>query len=154
MDELCRHVPLEQIAGLSFRRDGRLHHTPNRSLGQVRDDLYPDRRLRRQTYVFTIKGARSGIGVDSIATSRGCPMRCTFCSFNRNPWGEMRRWTARSHIRTRRIRWLTANTWPRLHAVGFAIRRGKIRARMAFPVWNSRAGFLLRWGARSHRQKT
>ena len=85
MDELCRHAPLEQIAGLSFRRDGRIHHNPNRALGQVRDDLYPDRRLRRQTYVFTIKGARSGTQVDSISASRGCPNRCTFCSFNRNP---------------------------------------------------------------------
>ena len=96
MDELCRCVPLEQIAGLSFRRDGRIHHNPNRTLGQLRDDLHPDRRLRRQKYAFTIKGARSGIQVDSIAMSRGCPYRCTFCSFNRNPWGEMRRWTARS----------------------------------------------------------
>ena len=42
-------VPLEQIAGLSFRRDGRIHHNPNRSLGQVRDDLYPDRRLDHLT---------------------------------------------------------------------------------------------------------
>jgi anaerobic magnesium-protoporphyrin IX monomethyl ester cyclase len=96
MDEFCRRVRLDQIAGLSFRRDGRIHHNPNRSLGQVRDDLYPDRRIRRREYVITIKGARAGIEVDSIATSRGCPYHCTFCSFNRNPWGEMRRWTARS----------------------------------------------------------
>ncbi len=96
MDELCRRVPLGQIAGLSFRRDGRIYHNPNRSLGHVRDDLHPDRRLRRQTYAFKIKGAGTGIGVDSISASRGCPMRCTFCSFNRNPWGEMRRWTGRS----------------------------------------------------------
>ena len=96
MDEFCRRVPLDQIAGLSFRRDGRIHHNPNRSLGRVRNDLYPDRRIRRRKYVFTIKGARAGIGVDSIATSRGCPNHCVFCSFNRNPWGEMRRWTGRS----------------------------------------------------------
>jgi radical SAM superfamily enzyme YgiQ (UPF0313 family) len=96
MDEFCRGIPLGQIAGLSYRRDGHIHHNPNRSLGEVRDDLYPDRRLRRQEYTVTIKGARAGIRVDSIATSRGCPNNCTFCSFNRNPWGEMRRWTARS----------------------------------------------------------
>ena len=96
MDELCRGIPLGQIVGLSYRQDGRIIHNPNRSLGQVRDDLYPDRRIRRHKYVVTIKGARAGIGVDSIATSRGCPNHCTFCSFNRNPWGEMRPWTARS----------------------------------------------------------
>lgn len=96
MDEFCRGAPLGEIAGLSYRRDGRIHHNPNRRLGEVRDDLYPDRRIRRQQYTVTIKGARAGIDVDSISTSRGCPNHCTFCSFNRNPWGEMRRWTARS----------------------------------------------------------
>ena len=95
LDEVCRGVPLNQIAGLSFA-NGLIVHNPNRSLGQVRDDLYPDREARRQDYVVTIKGARAGIAVDSIATSRGCPNHCAFCSFNRNPWGEMRRWSARS----------------------------------------------------------
>ncbi len=96
MDELCRGAPLGEIAGLSYRRAGHIRHNPNRRLGKLRDDLYPDRRIRRQNYTVTSKGARAGIDVDSIATSRGCPNHCTFCSFNRNPWGEMRRWTARS----------------------------------------------------------
>ncbi|MBP9025528.1 MAG: radical SAM protein [Phycisphaerae bacterium] len=96
LGEVCRGVPLNQIAGLSFRQNGLIVHNPNRSLGHVRDDLYPDREARRQDYVVTIKGARAGIAVDSIATSRGCPNHCAFCSFNRNPWGEMRRWSARS----------------------------------------------------------
>ncbi|MCY2928633.1 MAG: radical SAM protein [Planctomycetota bacterium] len=96
MDEICRGLPMEQIPGLSFRRDGVVHHNPNRSLGQTQNDLYPDRRLRRGAYVVKIKGVSTALKVDSIATSRGCPFQCTFCSFNRNPLGEKRRWTARS----------------------------------------------------------
>ncbi|MCE5276853.1 MAG: radical SAM protein [Planctomycetaceae bacterium] len=96
MEELCRGVPMDEVAGLSFRKDGLIRHNPNRTLGQAPDDLYPDRRLRRGAYVLKIKGVSTGLKVDSIATSRGCPFQCKFCSFNRNPWGEKRKWTARS----------------------------------------------------------
>jgi radical SAM superfamily enzyme YgiQ (UPF0313 family) len=96
MEEICRGVPMEQITGLSFRKDGRVHHNPNRVLGPARDDLYPDRRLRRRTYVVTVQGAGTGLKIDSVAASRGCPFNCTFCSFSRNPWGQKRLWTARS----------------------------------------------------------
>lgn len=95
-EELCRGVPLEQIAGLSFRRDGRVVHNPNRALGPSDDALYPDRSQRRYTYAATIKDVSTGIRIDMVAGSRGCPFHCTFCSFNRNPWGQKRHWTARS----------------------------------------------------------
>ncbi|MCK4601543.1 MAG: cobalamin-dependent protein, partial [Phycisphaerae bacterium] len=96
LEEICRGVPLEQIAGVSFRTDGRIVHNENRTLGNLRDDIYPDRRLRRHKYYAAIRGANSGVLVDSITASRGCPFNCKFCSFNLNPWGEKRKWTARS----------------------------------------------------------
>jgi hypothetical protein len=33
---------------------------------------------------------------DTMASCRGCPFNCKFCSFSRNPWGEKRAWSARS----------------------------------------------------------
>ena len=36
------------------------------------------------------------VALDSVATSRGCPFRCKFCSLDRNPWGTRRPWSARS----------------------------------------------------------
>ena len=95
-EELCRGTPFEEIAGLSFRRDARIVHNPNRTLGPLRDDLFPDRRLRRYTYEIGFPNISSGLLIDMIASSRGCPFNCTFCSFNRNPWGEKRSWSARS----------------------------------------------------------
>ncbi len=96
MEEICRGVPLEQIAGLSFRRAGRIIHNSNRAVGPVQDDGFPDRRLRKYTYDVTVGGAGTGLEVDLVASSRGCPFHCTFCSFSRNPWGTKRKWSARS----------------------------------------------------------
>ncbi len=96
MEDICRGVPLDKIAGLSFRSNGQIKHNPNRSLGALREDLFPARNLRRKGYRMEALHVSTGIDVDTIATSRGCPFNCAFCSFSRNPWGEKRRWTARS----------------------------------------------------------
>ena len=96
MDEICRGLPREGITGISFRKAGRMVHNPNRKLDHISDDLYPDRRLRRYSYNVTFEDTNTGILIDSLSASRGCPFNCTFCSFNRNPWGEKRKWTARS----------------------------------------------------------
>ncbi len=95
-EEFCQGMPLEKIAGLSFRKDGKICHNPNRKVGPVRDDLFPNRRLRRYVYEVAIEGMSTGLAIDTLAASRGCPFNCAFCSFSRNPWGEKRSWSARS----------------------------------------------------------
>ena len=95
-EEFCQARALEQIAGLSFRRDGQIYHNPIRRLDRVRDEFYPNRRLRRYTYELCVKKIGTGLRFDSVAGSRGCPYNCKFCSFNLNPWGERRKWSGRS----------------------------------------------------------
>jgi len=96
MLDICRQIPWNRISGLSFRREGQIIHNPNREPGPIPDSLQPCRSLRRQKYDVQIKGLGTGLQVDMLAGSRGCPFNCTFCSFNRNPWGLKRKWTARS----------------------------------------------------------
>jgi magnesium-protoporphyrin IX monomethyl ester (oxidative) cyclase len=96
IEDICRGLPLEAITGLSFRRNGRIIHNAKRTSGSVRDNLYPNRRLRRYSYEINFEGVASGLNIDTLSSSRGCPYNCTFCSFSRNPWGEKRPWSARS----------------------------------------------------------
>ena len=95
-EEICRGVPLEEIAGISFRRDGQIVHNPVRRLGPIRDDLLPARHLRRHGYPAVLQGVPMGVSLELVAGSRGCPFNCAFCSFNRNPWGQKRNWSGRS----------------------------------------------------------
>ena len=96
MEDLCRGVPLEDIAGLSFRKGTDIFHNPFRSVKPLKDHIYPNRSLRRYSYELEISGFNTGIEFDLISASRGCPFNCTFCSSNRNPWGQKRNWSGRS----------------------------------------------------------
>ena len=96
MEDLCRRMPFEKITGLSYRKGNQIFHNPVRSLEPVKDDLYPNRRLRRYTYEVSINQVSMGIEIDTLSASRGCPFNCSFCSFNHNPWGEKRNWSGRS----------------------------------------------------------
>jgi radical SAM superfamily enzyme YgiQ (UPF0313 family) len=96
MEDLCQGVPLENIAGLSFRKGNSIFHNPVRRLGAIKDQLYPNRSLRRYTYEVEIKNINTGVELEMVSASRGCPFNCNFCSFNFNPWGEKRNWSGRS----------------------------------------------------------
>ena len=96
VEAICRGVPFKEITGLSFRADHKIIHNKNRIPGPIQDNLFPDRSLRKYKYEMAFGGANTGLEVDMIAASRGCPFNCKFCSFARNPWGTKRTWTARS----------------------------------------------------------
>ena len=95
-EELCQAKPFEQISGLSFCRDGQIIHNPICRLDGEMNDFYPNRRLRRYTYELCVEQVSTGLEVDVVVGSRGCPYNCKFCSFSRNPLGEKRKWSGRS----------------------------------------------------------
>jgi radical SAM superfamily enzyme YgiQ (UPF0313 family) len=97
MAEIGQRRPWSEVAGLVHRgSDGQLVFNPPRANAPLDDDLMPARDLRRRPYYLTSKGVSTGIKIDKIAGSRGCPFHCQFCSFSINPWGVKRAWTPRS----------------------------------------------------------
>ncbi len=96
VEAICRGVPFKKITGLSFRSADKIIHNKNRIPEPIQENVFPDRSLRKYKYEMAFGGANTGLEVDMIAASRGCPFNCKFCSFSRNPWGTKRTWTARS----------------------------------------------------------
>jgi radical SAM superfamily enzyme YgiQ (UPF0313 family) len=95
--EIAEGRPWPEIPGLAYRgTDGCVVHNPPRVNAPLDNDLMPARDLRRRPYYLTSKGVSTGITIDKVAGSRGCPFNCKFCSFAVNPWGVKRRWTPRS----------------------------------------------------------
>lgn len=95
--EIAQRRAWSEVAGLVYRgNDGQLLHNPPRANTPLDEDLLPARELRRQSYYLTSKGVSTGITIDKVAGSRGCPFNCKFCSFTINPWGVKRCWAPRS----------------------------------------------------------
>jgi radical SAM superfamily enzyme YgiQ (UPF0313 family) len=95
--EIAEGRPWSEIAGLAHRgRDGQVVFNRPRANVPLDDKLMPARELRRHAYYLTSKGVSTGIKVDQVAGSRGCPFNCKFCNFSINPWGVKRCWTPRS----------------------------------------------------------
>ncbi|MCX7016298.1 MAG: radical SAM protein [Candidatus Sumerlaeota bacterium] len=79
--DLARGLPMENIAGLSFRdAEGRIHRNPDRPLVENLDALpFPARDLcNNDLYIRPDTGERQ----TTIVTNRGCPFSCIFCLAN------------------------------------------------------------------------
>ena len=94
--ELFSKKPLAEITGLSYRKNGEIHHNPNRHFDTIPEEIYPDRTKRNYPYHVRMGNFDTGIPFDLLSSSRGCPFNCKFCTFSRNPLGEKRPWCGRS----------------------------------------------------------
>ena len=87
----------EEILGISYRRGDRVVHNANRPLQPIDSIEPPDRHLRRCHYHPSLRGVRLlPVEFDTVLGSRGCPYKCTFCTFSMNPLGQKRDFVARS----------------------------------------------------------
>jgi anaerobic magnesium-protoporphyrin IX monomethyl ester cyclase len=82
---------LNKVAGISFRKNGRIASNPDRPLNKDIDALpFPDRNLPDAQYVSAIFGAKINTKkFTTVISSRGCPFKCSFCGirkFTRRAW--------------------------------------------------------------------
>jgi anaerobic magnesium-protoporphyrin IX monomethyl ester cyclase len=86
VDALHKGTPLDQVNGISFRKDGAVVSTP--AAAPLKDydsmplpayDLLPD----LKPYYVT---APAGRPFTILYTSKGCPFKCSFCTVAGTPW--------------------------------------------------------------------
>ena len=78
MKELVQKGSPDGILGISYKKDGKIIHNPDRPLIENLDSLpVPARHLRR--YKYRDYMINNGKEVDGITMSRGCWGRCSFC---------------------------------------------------------------------------
>jgi hopanoid biosynthesis associated radical SAM protein HpnJ len=93
--EFAEGVPLDQILGVSYRKNGSFGHNPDRpqiqdldALPHVTDVYYRDLDVRRYNVPFLLHP------YVSLYTTRGCPAQCTFCLWPQTTSGHA--WRKRS----------------------------------------------------------
>ncbi|MCW4015074.1 MAG: B12-binding domain-containing radical SAM protein, partial [Candidatus Bathyarchaeota archaeon] len=82
---------LDNVEGITFRKNGRIVSNPDRPLNKDVDALpFPDRDLAGVEYDSVIFGVKvSSKKFTTILSSRGCPFNCSFCGirkFTRSAW--------------------------------------------------------------------
>ena len=84
----------EQVAGITWMRDGQLRHNPNRPMERNLDQWpFPDRESLKLDFVesmpLDVPAVLSLKRFTTMQTSRGCPWPCVFCDipiFNEGKW--------------------------------------------------------------------
>jgi radical SAM superfamily enzyme YgiQ (UPF0313 family) len=72
---------IEQVRGIMYLKDGRLHRTPPRPTITDLDSLpWPDRDVLNMDEYFRAWKSHHGESSVSLITARGCPFHCAWCS--------------------------------------------------------------------------
>jgi radical SAM superfamily enzyme YgiQ (UPF0313 family) len=72
---------LDEVPGIMFLRNSRVHQTPHRAAIQNLDSLpWPDRDVLEMEDYFKAWKTKHGESSVSLITARGCPFHCAWCS--------------------------------------------------------------------------
>jgi hopanoid biosynthesis associated radical SAM protein HpnJ len=109
--EFAEGQPLDEILGISYRRNGSFAHTPDRpqiqdldALPHVTDVYQRDLDVRRYNVPFLLHP------YVSLYTTRGCPAQCTFCLWPQTTSGHA--WRKRSSDDVAREMAKAKEYWP------------------------------------------
>ena len=109
--EFAEGVPLDQILGASYRKNGSVAHNPDRpqlqdldALPHVTDVYHRDLDVRRYNVPFLLHP------YVSLYTTRGCPAQCTFCLWPQTTSGHA--WRKRSSDDVAREMAKAKEYWP------------------------------------------
>jgi len=81
LDTVQQLSRLERVVGISYQRDGRVFHNPDRATIENLDALpFPARDLVDNTRYHIVSFPDKPIAL--VLTSRGCPFACTYCATN------------------------------------------------------------------------
>ncbi|HOO38369.1 MAG TPA: radical SAM protein [Deltaproteobacteria bacterium] len=101
VEALDENRPLDEVQGISYRKDGIVYHTPDRPLIRDLDEVpFPAYHLLGSIEKYQPLNRRY---VFSIVASRGCPYKCIFCSANKL-WRYQRRRSPRNILEE--IKWI------------------------------------------------
>ncbi len=100
VNALENKMPIEKIAGLWVKKDGKIHKNPMLPLIKNLDEIpFPDREL-----AYEHDKNLKEFGEKRILTGRGCPFRCTYCFNNQfselygAEWGKVRKRSVKNII--------------------------------------------------------
>ncbi|HEX6805747.1 MAG TPA: hopanoid biosynthesis associated radical SAM protein HpnJ [Terriglobales bacterium] len=109
--EFAEGKPLDEILGISYRKNGSIAHTPDRpqiqdldALPHVTDVYHRDLDVRRYNVPFLLHP------YVSLYTTRGCPAQCTFCLWPQTTSGHA--WRKRSSDDVAREMAKAKEYWP------------------------------------------
>jgi len=90
---LAQESSLHQVKGISFKGNGRIHHNPDHELSTSEDlDKIPFVSMLYKKHLnvkdYMLNYSRSMHPMVQIFTARGCPFRCTFCSWPQTLMGK------------------------------------------------------------------
>ena len=97
--EMADGAALDQVTGISFRREGRVMHNPDRKYAEDLDEIpFVSQVYKKHLNISNYFYAHCRNPVISIFAGRGCPNRCFYCLYPQVMFGRCYRHRSAAHF--------------------------------------------------------